>query len=449
MADAERKKDKRVWRLASDVVIRPVTEMPSETVEQVMRNRKNPENYFGIERKKSRAPAKIVNRDVIDVLRAFGEEGATYDEVLERFIRERNLTRDQLHPGMHAMVRTFIGSNFLVEAERRSGDASEAIEPSFGDGDGWLDYRILKNVHVIIDTEVYQVEHVPDGELRALKITRPSFPRREMKTRIFERLEHEFETISLLDHPNIVKIHDHGVHDGRMYGILDWIDGRSVYSYAYREEGDDPDDELILRLSIECLEALDAVHGAGFLHGDVHTRNFLVNNGRICLVDFGLSRPIAIDESDDARYIEGGVVRFMPPEYVVHKFENREGMWGSVAGEVYSCGVMIFSLFTKTYPYKWSLYREDFMKSILNDPPPSFEECEREPWPELEQILLKALAKKPEDRYATAGEFVRALRELAPPRTGAEKRLAARRTGAEKRSPAPRSGAGGREENAG
>ena len=222
MTGAKGKKDKRIWRLASDVVIRPVTEMPPETVEQVMRSKKNPENYFGIERKKSRAPAKIVNRDVVDVLRAFGEKGATYEEVLEHFLKERNLERKELHKGMHAMVRTFISSNFLVEGKRAAGDASEAVEASFREGDRWLDYRIVKNVHVIIDTEIYQVEHIKTGETMALKITQKLFPRREMKSKIFERLEHEFETIRKMDHPYIVKIHDHGVHDGRMYGILNW-----------------------------------------------------------------------------------------------------------------------------------------------------------------------------------------------------------------------------------
>jgi serine/threonine-protein kinase len=415
MPDLSKNKDKRVWRLAADVVIRPVAEMPPETVEQAMRDKKNPENYFGIERKRSRAPAKIVNRDVVDVLRAFGGKGASYEEVLERFLEERNLERAELHPGMHAMVRTFISSNFLVEGRREDESGSEEVAPSFREGDTWLDYRIIKNVHVIIDTEIYQVEHVPSGVIRALKITQPTFPRAEMKTKIFERLEHEFGTIERLDHPSIVRIHDHGVHEGRMYGILDWIDGRSVYSYAYESDGDAPNDALILQLSSECLEALDAVHAAGYLHGDVHTRNFLVKNGHVCLIDFGLSRPIAVDGADERNYVEGGVVRFMPPEYVAHKFENRKGLWGSVAGEIYSCGVMIFSLFTKTYPYKWSFYREDFMRSILNDPPPGFEECERDPWPELEAVLMKALEKEPGNRFRTAGEFAAALARLHPP----------------------------------
>ncbi|UCF05178.1 MAG: serine/threonine protein kinase [bacterium] len=414
MSEKKKKHNRRIWRLSSDVVIRPVTEMPEEAIEQITQNKRNPENYFGIERKKSRAQAKIVNKDVIDVLRAFGDEGKTYDEVLEYFLELKGLERDELHPAMSKMVNTFIGSNFLVEGRRYDKDTSESVEPSFQDGDRWLSYRILKNVHVIIDTEIYQVEHIPSGVTRALKITQPTFPREKMKKKIFKRLEHEFKTIQKIKHPNIIKVHDYGMHEGRMYGILDWVDGRSVYSHAY-DSGTPPHDGLLLELSIECLEALGAVHRARYLHGDVHTRNFLIKNGHVCLIDFGLSRPIKVRKAEERRYVEGGVIRFMPPEYVQYKLEEKKGLWGSIAGEIYSVGVMIFSLFTSTYPYKWSFYRKDFMEHILNDPPPSFEECERDPWPELEAVLHKALEKDPKDRFASVDEFSRALQKLSVP----------------------------------
>jgi serine/threonine protein kinase len=411
MSENTKEKKQRIWRLSSDVVIRPVTEMPPEVIEQVTGSGKNPATYFGIERQRSRALAKIVNQDVIEVLKAFGDEGATYEDVLNHFLETRQLKREELHPELAKMVNTFIGSNFLVEGRKTDGDASEAIEPTLEEGAAFLCYRILKNVNVIIDTEIYQVEHVPTGVLRALKVSRPSFPRESMKRKIFERLQSEFSIIQSMRHPGIVRVWEHGTHDGRMYGILDWIDGRSVYTYAH-ESGSTPTDSFLVALSIECLEALDAVHRAGYLHGDVHTRNFLAKQGHACLIDFGLARPIDLKEEDAERYPEGGVIRFMPPEYMRYRLEDRQGLWGSVPGEVYSCAVIIFSLLTKAYPYKWSLYRTDFMKNILEDAVPSFRDCERDPWPELEGLLQKALAKDPKDRFGSAGEFAQALRDL-------------------------------------
>ena len=410
MSRKKSEKDNRIWRLSSDVVITPVVEMPEDVVKELIKNNKDPKNYFAIERKRSRSKAKIVNRDVVDVLRAFGEEGATYEGVLNQFLKLKKLKRRQLHPEMLKMVRTFIGANFLVEGKKKK-NTSEAIEPSIKNGVEWYSYEILENVQVLIDTEIYKIRHIPSGVLRALKITRDTFPRRSLRKKIFEGLRREFRVIQKIKHPYIVKVHDYGIRDGRMYGVMDWIEGKTVYDYAYSDDSA-PDDFLLLRLSIECLEALHAVHSAGYLHGDVHTRNFLVRNGHVCLIDFGLARPIRVTEKDIGKYTEGGVINFMPPEYVSHTFEGKKGFWGSVAGEVYSCGVIIFSLFTKKYPYKWALYKKDFMKNILNDPLTSFEECEREPWPELENILRKSMAKKPEDRFSSAAEFAEELKAL-------------------------------------
>jgi serine/threonine-protein kinase len=95
--------------------------------------------------------------------------------------------------------------------------------------------------------------------------------------------------------------------------------------------------------------------------------------------------------------------------------EKRKGLWGSVAGEIYSAGVMLYALFTKRYPYKWSFYRNEYLQRILQDSPLSFAECERSPWPELERLLRKAMAKDPKERFQSASEFLVAVHDLHPP----------------------------------
>ncbi len=410
MPDDNRNKKKRIWRLSSDVVIKPVTELPDELIGQIAGGEKDPEELFAIERRKARAHMKIINRDVMDVLNRFGQDGATYEEVLDHFLQLKGLEREELDPKMRRMIKNFVMSNFLVEGEKKD-DASEAIEPDFEEKDRWLSYRILENVHVIVDTEIYRVEHITSGELRALKISRGSFPNQQMKEKIFQRLRKEFGIIEKIDSPYTVKVWEYGEHDGRIYGVLDWIDGSSVRSYAYSPD-QPPSRDLLLRLSIECLEGLHAVHQAGYLHGDVHAGNFLVREGQVCLIDFGLARPIQVDEKDVSKHSEGGVTEYMPPEYARHKKEKRKKLWGSVAGEIYSAGVIIFALFTGKYPYTTSFYRKDFLQRVLNDPPPGFEECESEPWPELEAILRKALAKEPSRRYRSAEEFAGELEKL-------------------------------------
>jgi len=187
MNDSSEKGIKRIWRLPSDVTIRPVTEMPEEVIEQITRGNRNPEEQFALERRKARTHPKIVNRDVMDVLNYFGRDGATYEEALNHFVKLKGLNREELDPNMRKMVNDFIKANFLVEG-RKVDETSEAIEPEFEDDDEWLSYRIIENVHVIIDSEIYRVEHIPTGELRALKISRNSLPREKMRKKIVERL---------------------------------------------------------------------------------------------------------------------------------------------------------------------------------------------------------------------------------------------------------------------
>ena len=412
--DKEESRKKRVWRLAKDVVITPVEELPEKALKEILPDGKIPEGRFGVQRKKVRAFPKIVNKDVVDVLKAFGEKGSTYNDVLEHFVKLRNLDREKLDTDLLKLVRTLVYSNFLVDGGPEETASAESVKPSFGEGDLWLSYTVKKNIYCMVDSEIYEVEHIRTGELKALKIMQKAFPNKEMKENIARRLNHEFEVIQSIDHPNVVKLWECGTHQGRTYGILDWVDGPPVRTYAHNSEIP-PDDKKLMTLAMQCVEALRAVHAVGYLHGDVHTGNFLVKKGRVCLIDFGLSRPIQVKKGEESKYTEGGVIAYQPPEYMQRVFDKKKGFWNSVAGEIYSCGVILFALFTNRYPYKWKFYREDYMKSILNDPPLSFEESGRTSWPKLEAILHGAMSKSPEDRFASMTEFLQALQSIMIP----------------------------------
>jgi serine/threonine-protein kinase len=401
-------KKSHILRLADDIVITSVSELPESMREEILKDGKTADGYYGIERQHVRALPKIVNQNIVDVLRAFGETGATYEQVFEYFAEARNLERDKFDADLSGLVTNLIHSSFLVDGDMGSENGSDSVEPSFEPGEEWLDYRIVENVKTMVDSEIYKVEHIKTGQPGALKIMQSRFPNKGMKKKIRQRLKHEFDVIQKIDHPNVVRLHKHGAHQERKYGILDWVDGPAVREFAHKSD-DDPDPELLLRLAIECVQALSAVHKAGYLHGDVHTGNFLVRQGHVCLIDFGLSRPIVIGEKEKSKYSEGGVALYMPPEYVRMAFNREKGLWGSVQSEVYSCGVVLFSLFTKRYPYEWKFYRKDYMQSVLDDPPLSFEECKRPAWPELETVIRKALAKNREDRFVSMDDFLKAL----------------------------------------
>ncbi len=402
----------RLRRLAKDVIITPVSKLPEALLKEIYPEGKIPQGYFALERKRVRALPKIVNKDVVDVLQAFGRRGASYNDILEYFTKSRNLNRDELDPKLRKLVRSLIHNSFLVDVGDEQISSAESVEPSFKEGEEWLGYVIRENIHCLVDSEIYKIENRSTGEFRALKIAQNKFPNKEMKERITRRLNHEFEVMGYVNHPNVVKLWEQGIYEGRIYGILDWVDGPPVISYAHEMDFKATDRKL-MKLAIQCAEALKAVHVAGYLHGDVHADNFLIRNGNVCLIDFGLTRPIEIKEEEN--YEEGGVILYMPPEYVRHVLEGRKGLWGSVAGEIYSLGVILFYLFTKRMPYTWNFRRNEYMKSILNEKPKGFEECERTPWPELEAVLHKALEKEKGKRFSSMAEFLEALRAIPLP----------------------------------
>jgi serine/threonine-protein kinase len=229
-----------------------------------------------------------------------------------------------------------------------------------------------------------------------------------MRQRIAARLEHEFRVIDKIDHPNVVKLWECGTHEDRTYGVLDWVDGPSVRAHLRRLK-QEADDLTVLRLAIDCAQALAAVHRSGYLHGDVHAGNFMIKDGSVCLIDFGLARPIVVPEGKEADYSEGGVVYYMPPEYVRKSRGELQGLWNSIAAEVYSCAVIIYTLFTNRYPYESTLHREEYLSRVLEQPPLSFADCGRAPFPELERTLAEALAKEPSDRFSSMPAFAAAL----------------------------------------
>jgi eukaryotic-like serine/threonine-protein kinase len=399
----------RVWRLGEDVQILPVEDLPPAVQQMLFPGGAPPKGYFAIQRPHARTHPKVINQDVHEVLQAFGQAGATFAAVLGQLAAARKLDRQTLDAALRQLVATFVQAGFLVEAAAPSDTANRTIRPSFATGDLWCGYRIVESLHCMIDSEVYRVHAIRSGKPRVLKIMQGAFPHPEMAVAVDHRLRQEFALLGRIHHPNVVELIEEGVVDGRRYGILEWIDGPSVAAHV-RDPAIRDVDGTLLALAQQCVRALQVVHSAGYLHGDVHPGNFLTDGRRVCLIDFGLSRPIDIAAGDESNITEGGVVSYLPPEYALHVLEQRRGLWGSVAGEVYSCAVVLFVLFTRELPYALKTYREEYLQSILTEPPRPFAACGRRAWPEVERNLRRAMAKNSQDRFPSMRAFLAALR---------------------------------------
>lgn len=224
------------------------------------------------------------------------------------------------------------------------------------------------------------------------------------------RFEREVEVVARLQHPGIVRIIDSGVRKGRYFYVMDFVSGTVL------EESLPPGKVEIrkaLASVIEVCEAVDYAHQRGVLHRDLKPSNILVDaEGRCHLLDFGVAKEV--DASPTQRSItvvgEGqliGTVAYMSPEQAGGMPENT-----SVRSDVYSLGVIAYQLVTGELPVKCAGALRDVLTAIAMQDPEAPSKLRPQVPHDLDAVLLKALEKSPDRRYATAGEFAGDLKRF-------------------------------------
>jgi predicted Ser/Thr protein kinase len=216
-----------------------------------------------------------------------------------------------------------------------------------------------------------------------------------------ERFVHESNAAASTEHPNIVPVYGAGEADGQLYLAMRFIEGTDLGSLLKREGALSP--ERATRICAEIADALEAAHDRGLIHRDVKPGNILLDSrDRAYLTDFGLIRRTQLhtDITKTGQFM--GTVDYCAPEQI---------KGGEIDGraDVYSLGCMLFECLTGAPPFRkdtevatiYAHLEEDVPKASSKHPGIS---------PLLSSVATKAMAKRPEDRFATAGEMAGALR---------------------------------------
>jgi serine/threonine-protein kinase len=172
---------------------------------------------------------------------------------------------------------------------------------------------------------------------------------------------------------------------------------------------------LVLDMARRICRAYADLHAVGVLHGDVHPRNVLVlRDGGIRLIDLGyacaIDGALSLPHSGD----RAGVPFFFEPEFARATLDNVAAPPSSTAGEQFAVAALIFLLATGEHWQRFRLGRREMMLDIAEGAPRSFAECGVEPWPALERILGRALARVPEERWGSMAELASQLDVTAP-----------------------------------
>ena len=194
--------------------------------------------------------------------------------------------------------------------------------------------------------------------------------------------------------------------------VMSWQPGIDAGAAAVEARSSGNRSELLALLEA-IASAYAAVHERGVLHGDVHAGNLLVGrDGKIALVDFGLAN---IVDSACVQPLRGGVGFFFEPELARELLVDNEWPACTAKGEQYSVAALLFLLATGHHYLDFNLVSSKMLAQITSDPPLSFDAAGADPWPELEAVLARALAKEPEQRYPDMAAFADALSDLRQP----------------------------------
>ncbi|MBN1206107.1 MAG: protein kinase [Myxococcaceae bacterium] len=274
-------------------------------------------------------------------------------------------------------------------------------------------YRVLRFLSSGSMGEVYEVEDRSLHERVALKIIRAEVA---FAPENLERFKRELRMARRVTHPNVCRVFDLGEHryaegdgDGLIFLTMELLEGETLHEYLARR-GRLPPDE-VLRLAEQMASALDAAHRAQVIHRDFKSSNVMrvpsasaPGGWRVVVTDFGLA--LGAVRAEDPLITQGrdilGSPGYMSPEQV-------EGAPLTPASDLYSLGVVLFELVTGRLPFHESTSAATALKR-LREPPPSPRELVPELEPLWERVLLRSLARHPQERFATASEIVAALR---------------------------------------
>ena len=218
-----------------------------------------------------------------------------------------------------------------------------------------------------------------------------------------ERFRQEAKAAANLTHPNIVTVHDFGLDAGRLYIIMEYVPGVDLKSMI-QERGRFSVDEA-LPLLIQACAGIGYAHRSGLVHCDIKPQNMLVTpDWRLKVVDFGIARALASISPDEKMEVVWGSPQYLSPEQAA-------GGAPSPASDVYSLGVVMYEMLTGRPPFS-APTAEEFV-GHRDDPVPSPRKYNPSIPAQLEEILLKVLAKEPSQRYRTADQLGRVLVTIA------------------------------------
>jgi eukaryotic-like serine/threonine-protein kinase len=242
----------------------------------------------------------------------------------------------------------------------------------------------------------------------ALKTIRADQLSGENAETVVARFRREAQAAGRLSHPNIVSIYDFGEEEGVWYIAMEFVKGRELKDYFQANERFTTAD--MVRIMIKLLDALDYSHRQGVVHRDIKPANIiLLPDGSVKVADFGIAHIETSNMTQVGTTL--GTPAYMSPEQIM-------GLPVDGRSDLFSAGVILYQFLTGERPFSGT--STTTMRKVLEENPLPPSRFNVQAPPAMDAVVRKALAKRPEERFQSAGEFAAALNAAAHGEAGAQ-----------------------------
>ena len=226
----------------------------------------------------------------------------------------------------------------------------------------------------------------------AVKVLRGDLANDEKFVRRFQR---EALSASSLSHPNIVEVYDVGEDAGQYYIVMEYVEGKNLKDLI-KKRGKLTLSEVI-DIMLQITDGMSVAHDSYIIHRDIKPQNIMIlENGMVKIMDFGIAMAMNSTQLTQTNSVMGSV-HYIPPE-------QANGKGAILQSDIYSMGIVMYELLTGTLPYRGDNAVEIALKH-LKEPLPSIREILPNIPTSVENIIIKATAKNPKNRYSDAREM--------------------------------------------
>lgn len=276
-------------------------------------------------------------------------------------------------------------------------------------GKSLLHYRIVSKIGAGGQGEVYEAINTTLGRTVVLKVLPPELTANEVNLHRFER---EARLASALDHPNICAIHDLALDGDVHFIIMQHVQGSNVRELV---NGRPLALKSALSIAIQVCDALAAAHDRGIIHRDIKANNVMVTKeGKVKILDFGLAKLLddhpTNPSSDEVKHLTEIGTPYGTATYAAP--EQAQGLPADARADIFSTGVLLYEMLVGRWPFDGKT-AVDVRYAVLNQTPKRLAEARPTPVPaQLQEILDRAMAKAPNERYQRISEMRDDLRKV-------------------------------------